>query len=260
MTHEVFIKKELKKNLNLVAHPCLLSVDGPDGVGKGTFTIKFANIMTKIYGNQNVVSTSGTRFETCSKSLALMDNFKKTSNILERNRLFLQSTKIIFKEIVIPALNDNKIVILDSSDLRHLAFVTDIYGENSSVWKDTFKQIAEGIINHRYQPGVRIILTASPYDLLLNLKRRDSVDEGDPTSKKEAKKRLEAYKKTIKIFKNLSIVGNVNWIEVKNSSVPSYKIQKYLEKIIQKTIIPKINLSSLHHLDHLQEKHLKSLM
>lgn len=256
MIHEIFIKKEAKENLNLVAYPRLLSVDGPDGVGKGIFVAEFANIMAKIYGNQSVVSTSGTRFEACSKSQILMNKLKTTSNILERNKLFLYSTKIIFKEIVIPSLNANKIVILDSSDLRHLAFVTAVHGENSSVWKDTFKQIADGVLTYRHQPGVRIILTASPYDLLLNLRRRGSVDEGDPTNKKEAKKRLEAYKKTIKIFKNLPIIGNVKWIEAKNSTVPSYKIQKHLEKIIQEIIIPKLNLSSFRYLNHSPEKHL----
>jgi len=256
MAHEIFIKKGAKENLNLVAHPHLLSIDGPDGVGKGTFVTEFSRIMAKIYGSQTVVSTSGTRFEACSKSRILMEKLKTTSNLLERNKLFLYSTKIIFKEIVIPSLNANKIVILDSSDLRHLAFVAAVHGEDSSVWEDTFKQITGGVLTFRHQPGVRIILTASPCDLLLNLRRRGSVDEGDPINKKEAKKRLKAYKKTIKIFKNLPITGNVRWIEVKNPAVPSYKIQKHLDKIIQEKIIPKLNLSSLHYLNHSPEKHL----
>ena len=76
MTYKPPIKKKTTKNLNLMAYPTLLSVDGPDGVGKGTFIDKFTKIMIKIYGCQNIISTSGTRFEACPKSRKLMKKLK----------------------------------------------------------------------------------------------------------------------------------------------------------------------------------------
>ena len=238
MKQKLSTPRELKENLSLRAHPHLIGIDGPDGVGKGTFVAEFTKTVSVICGAQNVISTSGTRFEACSKSQKLEKKLKTVLNPTERNRLFLLSTKIIFEEIVIPSLKKGQIVILDSSDLRHLAYVTAMYGKGSSVWKDTFRQIIEGKLTCQYQPGIRIILTAPSSDLLKNLKKRESTDEGDPTNIKQAEKRLEAYRKTINLFRGFAITGDTKWINVINWSVSPHKVKKHLSKLIKEEIIP----------------------
>lgn len=227
---------KLNEKVNFQLSTKLISVDGPDGVGKGTFSkILFKALNKKLY--IPILLTSGTRFEACEESRKLESDIKEKNNNVERNRLFLLSSQKIYKHKVIPAIDSNKIVILDSSLLRHLAYTHSFYGANSKVFLDTYSCVKSGQLNFGIFPSVRILLDAPAKDLLKNLNRRGKIDKGDPSDIKEVKQRKESYYQTIEIIKKI-IPQNTTWIKINNPSLPKDEISKAIKGKIKEKIFP----------------------
>jgi len=216
----------------------LIALDGPDGVGKGTFGKILKGILEKELDGK-VCLTSGTRFETTKTTQRLSRVVSRTHNEIVRNRLFLLSTRIIFKEVVNPALADGNVVILDSSTLRHLAFTYDKYGGDSDIFRDTLSMVRAGKLDYGISPGVRIILWSSPEGLMKNLSQRNN-DIGDPKNIEEVEKRIKAYCHCIEIIRELPVDGEVLWIDFENPPLHCEEIEKTLSNRIKKDILPMI--------------------
>lgn len=216
----------------------LISVDGPDGVGKGTFSKILLQFLKKKL-NESILLTSGTRFEACKESKTLESEIKEINNSVERNRFFLLSSQKIYKHKIIPAIDSDKIVILDSSLLRHLAYTHSFYGGNSKVFLDTYSHVRSGQLNFGISPSVRILLDAPAKDLLKNLNSRGKRDKGDPSIIKEVNQRKKSYYKTTKIIKEI-VPKDTTWIKINNPSLPKDKIPQVIISKIKKKIFPVI--------------------
>lgn len=218
----------------------LVSVDGPDGVGKGTFCEVMAGLLGESFLRDKFICTSGTRFEACVGSQKLGSKLLTTTDIVRRNRLFLFSTRMIFKEVVRPNLDLGNIVILDSSALRHLAYTLSQFGEKSPVFLDTKELVTGGVLDYGIFPGVRIVLRANEEGLLKNLEGRDSSDNGDPKNLEDVKGRVSAYREARKIIERLPTDTPCQWLDIDNPSLPRNQIREYLEAVITRDVLPVI--------------------
>jgi thymidylate kinase len=237
----VAVRAKVESPEIFIAHPRLISVDGPDGVGKGTFCGVLKSMLEKALGEERVVLTSGTRFEATPDSQRLGQVVRRVAdNAVARNRLFLLSTRQIFRRIVIPALEVNQVVILDSSTLRHLAFTLATHGSDSPVFTDTRNLVTSGILDFHLFPGTRIILWAPKESLMENLEGRGFTDIGDPTDIEQVQKRIEAYAEAVQIIKGLESRGGTRWIKVENPPLPSDQVKERLSEIIKEDVLPQL--------------------
>lgn len=229
------------KNNRLIfkTFPSLVSVDGPDGTGKSTFSEVLAVELGKKFGKNKIKLVRPTCFSTSAKAQRIGNKLGKAKNELKEhsqphNAFFLAAIKTNYESIVLPVIEQEQIVVLDSSEIRALAFMID--KGNRSAIKDTETRIKNGVLTCSTQPKMRIILMGEPHELWKNLLTKDSLDRGDPQNIPEVKKRIVAYKKAIELIQRLETNEEVKWVNINIQHVTD-SLSDYLVRIIRNQII-----------------------
>lgn len=221
----------------------LITVDGPDGSGKTTLTEMLASNLKSRLGSEQVLLVRPTRFDASPEAAAVHKKLQETTpyppdNSLTHNAFYLEAMGMTYQHMVLPSLEAGCIVILDSSDIRALAFMLD-RGSDEAI-DHTKEQILSGVVNCRIQPFYRLIMQpSSPDDLVSNLGKKDGLDKGDPREFVEVIRRIEKYQLAIEFFKILTANLGINWHDVSITHVTG-NTEHYLSSVIEEQIMPLI--------------------
>lgn len=222
----------------------LITVDAPDGSGKGVFAKIICDQMALKYGKDNVLLAKPTRFDDSPEARSMQERLmaKKdlASDSVRHNIHFMAALMLNYKTVVIPALDSGKIVVVDSSEVRSLAFMLD-RGTPSAI-ASTLRWIRSGTATAGIIAGNRVIVNATPEDCLANIDARGKRDYGDPINIEEAKRRLSCYDIAFASINRLNTDTPVNIIAIDNPRVEIPNISTYLSELVSEQIIPKIRL------------------
>lgn len=217
----------------------LISVDAPDGAGKSTFVKVLKQELERLYGVDRVVLLAASDFFASEGARYYGDKFAHRGAVVpfsrKHNLFFLGAVNKNYREVIIQALAQNKIVVLDSSEIRALAFMMDM-GSADAI-DSTAAWLKSGRLTGSLLPGNRIILSIRPEDSAKNLARRPKLDHGDPTSLAEIEKRLACYQMAISEIQNLKTTQPVNWLKIDNPSEDG-DVNTLLQERINDLVIP----------------------
>jgi len=224
----------------------LISIDGPDGAGKSSFAKVLTAKLTDICGEKKVVLVKPSYFNVSVRARRIGEKINRLGHKFEKysrlhNAFFLAAMMANYEDVILPVIYSNRMVVLDSSEIRALAFMID-KGLPDAI-KDTLFKIQNGLLTQKIQPKLRIVLMGGINDLYRNLNTKKILDDGDPYNKAMIRKRIDAYQKAIKTIKQLAINDEVNWqtITVHHTFQP---LHSYFSDIInQNEIISKILIS-----------------
>jgi len=230
-----------EKQIVFKVSPFLVSVDGPDGAGKSNFTQALALKLKTYLGDDKVRLIKPSYFDVSSKAqrvgqklASLKDKFSPHSKF--HNNFFLAAMTINYRDVVLPAIKSRKVIILDSSEIRALAFMID-KGSLSAV-KDTVIRIRKGALTCGLQPKTRITLEGDLEDLYRNLNAKNSLDSGDPNGIQGIERRTKSYRKALDVIQRLDVNESVDW-QIINIHHVNGSLEKYLSNLIdQAGIIP----------------------
>jgi len=225
--------------------PNLIAVDGPDGAGKSIFTKILTAELQNIYDFKKVRLVKPSYFNTCSQAQQVGVELSEIQGKIDKdsehhNSFFLKAMKVNYENVVLPALKKGQIVILDSSEIRALAFV--FCNSESVAVKDTINRIKNGYLTCSALPKIRILLFGKVYDLQKNLFTKVNLDEGDPQNIAEIQQRIYFYQKAIKIIREQSYNSKINWVEI-NVQHTKNLLNEYHLNIIRTQLIPKLKFN-----------------
>lgn len=228
--------------------PMLLSVDGPDGAGKSSMVSELTRMISNRFPLLTVTSMRPSCFSVSAASRSIGEEFQKHAGRLEKHSLghnsyFLEALRTNFQHAVQPALASGEFVILDSSEIRALAFMID-RGFSSAV-ESTKHRILSGELTSNIQPLTRILLKGTSPVLLSNLSTKDCLDGGDPRDLKEVERRVAAYGRAVDLVKSLSCNIPAKWISIEIEHVVS-PVSRYVSDLIENKIYPFLDFLDEH--------------
>ncbi len=223
-----------KDAVKLTPNPRLISIDGPDGAGKSTL----ARILPDLIGPSGVVVVRPTCFHGSAGAIKCGRRFKAAGSNVARgsqphNAFFLDPMEANFADTIVSGLNSGALVILDSSEIRALAFVLDSCDD--SAVQDTKRRIASGELTCGLKPLVRIILDGSANDLWMNLKTKESLDIGDPQDVQAVYRRKAAYAEAVKFVRENGSAAETLWINI-DVIHSRLSLQEYFARIFREVI------------------------
>lgn len=224
-----------KERPELTAEPRLITIDGVDGAGKSGLAKHLEAKLKAIYGLDQVLLVEATNLQGSPQQDQLKIRAKsKELSSKYWDKVYASGVNRAYNDLVIPALEAGKIVIIDRSEVDLLRFAL-LHGNEDSI-EDRKKYIADGTLTHRYWPGNRISLQADPEDIWENLERRQKRSEYDPTSLADVKKFIRAEEEAEKIITSLKHSGQVNFINVDNPRVDDGQLDEHLDDLSEEII------------------------
>lgn len=216
--------------------PLLITVDGPDGSGKSTFSEVFTSEIKKRLGANRVVLIRPTRFDCSPEAKKIGERLNRIEKRIKlddkiHNSFFLDALQINYEKVVLPAVGSGKIVVIDSSEIRALAFIIEKGSEEAK--KDTRIKIKNGAIICWSKPRIRIILNSSPEELFKNLATKKVLDRGDPRNIDEIKARTKTYEDAIRIIRDVEGDEGTEWIFIQIQHIQGNPLS-YLSGVIKK--------------------------
>jgi thymidylate kinase len=149
---------------------------------------------------------------------------------------------INYEDVILPAIKKDNFIILDSSDIRALAFMFD-KGKKNAI-NETIKQIKNGSLTCNIFPGIRIILYCSPTDILKNMQNKVKLDEGDPSCIEDINRRILSDENAIAFFQKLTHINrNTYWINL-NVHHTEKSLDEYHQDMIRNYIINEIETNN----------------
>lgn len=124
----------------------LIAIDGPDGAGKSTLSALLASRLKEEY-EMSVEIIQPTQFHaslSARKLKAKLEASSENFDTKQHNAFYLDAMRANYEESVLPALRNGALVILDSSELRALAFMKD--KGTPEAYADTLSRIGSGEI------------------------------------------------------------------------------------------------------------------
>ncbi|OGE20525.1 hypothetical protein A3A14_00490 [Candidatus Daviesbacteria bacterium RIFCSPLOWO2_01_FULL_43_38] len=222
----------------------LITVDAPDGSGKGAIASSIWQQLSSIYGDSNVLLVSPNGFDQSPQSLEIGKKLKNQPSLspssVRHNSHFMATTMVNYRTVIFPALEAGKIVVVDSSEIRSLAYILD-RGSSAAI-RSTLRWIRGGRATFGLLAGNRILVTVSPDDCLANINARGKRDYGDPVDYNEALKRADCYALSILYLKGLKQDSPSNWINVENHRIETDDVDAYLNQLVSRKIIPYLYL------------------
>ncbi len=217
--------------ISVYPHNKLIGIDGPDGSGKDTLSTHLArNLQYKT--NERVVVCAPNLFETSHSAGNLYDRFKKIGGYsLDPeiiNKFYLGAFRRNFSEIILPALQEGKWVIMNSSQIRPIAFC--LAERSSKVYEMTERLILSGVLNANVIPRNQIVLKSSAEDLHARLIKRGLDSTNDPKTVAANETRINCYIKTVNKLKQ-AYGRSINWHELQIESMPREKIGQYMDSL-----------------------------
>jgi thymidylate kinase len=222
-----------------IVTPFLTAIDGPDGAGKSTFSEILAEEFQKI---MRTVLVRPTRFDSSKETMKIQTEFQKKSKRIKphsksHNSFFLNTAGTNYRNLVLPLIKDGQFVIVDSSELRALAFILE-KGTSQAI-NDTIDQISRGSLTCSIKPAKRIILFGDPLELHKNLSTKKFLDTGDPKNITEIKRRIKFYRKAIKLIQEIEGKG-VDWIYIRISHSEKPVKDYFLSLISEHSLIARL--------------------
>lgn len=220
----------------------LITVDAPDGSGKGAIALILQQQLALIYGDDQVCLVSPNKFDQSPKAQEMGKKLKSqpglSSRSVRHNSHFMASLMLNYQTVILPALESGKIVIVDSSEIRSLAYMLD-RGSPDSV-ESTLRWIKSGRATSNILAGNRVLIKVGPEDCLANIQARSKQDYGDPASVDEAQRRQDCYTLAIQVAKELKQDRPANWIEVDNPRIKTDNIDSHINQLVVNTVIPRL--------------------
>ncbi len=215
-----------------------ISIDGPDGAGKSTLSKLLAKELKKNFPEKNVILIKPSYFSESNGGKKIEKEFIDISHKLvkhsrEHNSYFLRAMRINYEELVVPAVTRGEIVILDSSEIRALAFIMD-KGDDEAI-QETTELITNNTLTSNFKSDYRFFIYGEIDDLLKNLYGKKNLDSGDPINYQESVRRIECYQKAIKMICGTNLI---NYIKIEHTHCDS--VESYLLKVIKRCILPKL--------------------
>ena len=228
-------KRSIEKERPLLtAEPNLITIDGVDGSGKSTIVRKLVEKLQERFGKDRVVLADITNLRGSPKQEKLY-GVTKQENITESRLdiLYVAGVNRAYEELVIPALHEGKIVVVDRSEVDLLRYTIG-HGDKALVEKRK-TYIQNGTVTHRLWAGNRIFLEADPNDAWENLKSREQKSKYDPVSLQEAEISSKAQKEAEEYIESLPYQGAVQIVREKVRRIEGIKERKeYLDGLIEK--------------------------
>lgn len=222
----------------------LITVDAPDGSGKGVIAALIWQQLSSIYGDRNVLLVSPNRFDQSPQALEIGKKLKNQPDLspssVRHNSHFMATTMVNYRTVISPALEAGKIVVVDSSEIRSLAYILD-RGSSDAV-RSTLRWIRSGRATAGILAGNRILVRVSPEDCLANIDARGKKDYGDPVDYGEALKRSDCYTLSVLYLKGLNQDFPSHWLNIENPRVETDNIDVYLNQLASRKIIPYLYL------------------
>lgn len=228
-----------------VVSPFLVSIDGPDGAGKSTL----AEIFTQVF-NETVTGCTAkvirpSYFSSSVKARLIGVELENHNGHFDpcskqHNDFFLRAMQANFHDQVRPALEKGTVVVLDSSEIRALAFTLSKC--ESTACDDTKQKISDGSLTDGLLPQLRIVLNGSADDLWKNLLTKGKLDCGDPQNIDEVRLRQKAYCQAYLYVKNLHLDSSTTWLNIEIVHQIS-NLQNYLAEIVKSQLLPQLFLS-----------------
>lgn len=222
----------------------LITIDAPDGSGKGEIASLIHQQLSLIYGQDNVLLVSPNSFRQCPEALEVGKKLKSQPDLspssVRHNSHFMAATMINYKMVIAPALKDEKIIVVDSSEIRSLAYMLD-RGSVKAI-ESTYRWIKSGRATAGILAGNRVLVSVSPRDCLANIDARGKRDYGDPANVDEAIRRANCYALSVSCIKDLRQDDFSNWINVQNPRVEVGDVRDYLSQLVSEKIISRLRL------------------
>ena len=217
----------------------LISVDGPDGCGKTSISKLLEKKLNRDNHYTTALLVKPTYFETTPEAMKIEVELKSAGELIrqyqrEHNFYYLRAMRENYINRVLPYLLSNKIVILDSSEIRSLAFNIAMGCQEAVL--DTEKRILSGYLTSGVIPDLRIVLTGEDEDLWKNLNSKPCLDTGDPKNIEMVRERKSAYKKAIMFVKKHENKKMNKWIKI-NICHKDRSLHTYFNSIIDTQIM-----------------------
>lgn len=206
-------------------YPNLISIDGPDGSGKSSLSRYFVKMLSDLYRKKTVRVIKPSYFETSREAQNLGRRLKAKEGLLirnsaEHNQFFLRAMRVNFLRVVLPLLESGVLVVLDSSEIRALAFVCHM--GDSMAKEQTQRAITHGWLTAQCVPSLRVVLSGNALDLWQNLQTKESLDYGDPQSVDQVVVRQTVYLEAVNYVRALKGAGESKWLELTVSHINKF--------------------------------------
>jgi len=156
------------------------------------------------------------------------------------NKVYAAGVNRAYNDLVVPALDSGKIVVVDRSEVDLLRFAM-LHDDEKGI-EDRKKYIEEGTLTHRYWPGNRISLRASNQDVWDNLQERIKKSKYDPQSIKEVGQFIEAERRAEKMITDIKHTGEVHYLNVDNPRIDDLEeLANHLDSLADE-VIGQLNL------------------
>ena len=159
----------------------------------------------------------------------------KKENItgLRLENFYIAGVNRAYEEVIIPALREGKIVLVDRSEIDLLRYA--LWRGDKESAKKRGEYIKDGTATHRLWAGNRIFLESNANDALKNLENRDHKSLDDPTSLEEVKSNISAQKEAEKQIETLPHQGNIKITREKVVRIEDeLEREKYLNDLAEK--------------------------
>lgn len=226
----------------LTSEPRIVTIDGIDGSGKSTIARKVFEKLQEKYGPGRVVLVDVTNLSGSVKQEKLGTIAKLKSLTGEQiDRIYAAGVNRAYEELILPALKDGKIVIVDRSEIDLLRFALE--SKNQSLINQRRKYIQEGAVTHRLWAGNRVFIEIEAKDAWKNLSKRQKSSQYDPKSFEETQRRITFQEQAEKEVETISHVGEVKTIREKNIRIKDpIHSEQFLEELAER-IVNNLDLS-----------------
>ena len=199
----------------------IIALDGVDGSGKSTLAEMLVERLNEDQGEKAVLVKFN--FEGGGEGEERIKRILETKKPSEKITSGLVAAGInrAYGEQIIPALKDNKLVVLDRSEIDLLRFAFE--QNNQTLCDKRFKYISKGILTHGLWAGNRVFVEMDAKDIWKNLIKRKNKSKYDPNNLDEIKKRIRAQLEVEKMIDDIKCSGNVNKIRVTNRYAMDYR-------------------------------------
>jgi len=221
----------------LTVEPRLITIDGIDGSGKTTIARKVFEELERRFGRGRVILVSITNLEGSKKQERLrriIETYEINEDRLDR--IYVAGVNRAYEEIIIPALKEGKIVIVDRSEIDLLRYALEKGDEGLIQQRERY--IKEGTPTHRLWAGTRIFIKAEAEDILQNLSERKRLSRYDPRTLEEVKSRIAAQEEAeMRIMNMQHASGDVKVVAKKNRRINNHKMREvYLDRLVDEIV------------------------
>lgn len=259
---EEFIKRkiEFKESYEgLKDEPNLITIDGPDGVGKTTIAKKVVEKLKEKLKNEgkdpnNVVyfkyinlidtksqETIDREIRSCKdKTTGLWDK-SKTDHLI---KLFSAKLNRSYHDHIVPLIKADKIVVVDRSEVD--MFRACLEWGNEELLNTVIQYMKSGTLTNGISAGNRIFVYSSATDIHKNLSKRkeENLSPNDPRSIEDVNARIKKEAEAENLIAEINEAEETNIIKIEHKRIENeeglnIKFEKIAEEIMNKLKLQK---------------------